>query len=184
VDPRASQDVKAKNIPLGLPGFESLSFSPQPNYYTDHHYQLAGPNNDSVYSVSKPIKLLTKHSPFPCNICQFTLTDICRRRYRNTGLLWVSTTNRRSMSWLKKIKRTQKKRKLSIWKEYRKLKMKRLIGWYEKCGFSEWNTRGVKKRREMLKIIGHDNKIFAPVIYRKTVTQNNRQCEKTINIKS
>jgi len=28
----------------------------------------------------------------------------------------------------------------------------------------------------MLKIIGHDNKIFAPVIYRKTVTQNNRQC--------
>jgi hypothetical protein len=52
VDPRAGQDVKAKSTPLGLPGFESLSFSPQPNYYTDHHYQLADLNNDSVYSVS------------------------------------------------------------------------------------------------------------------------------------
>jgi hypothetical protein len=40
------------------------------------------------------------------------------------------------------------------------------------------------KRREMLKIIGHDDKIFAPVIYTKIATQNTRQCEKTINIKS
>lgn len=32
------------------------------------------------------------------------------------------------MSWVKTIAKTQKKRKLSIWKEWRKLKMKRMIG--------------------------------------------------------
>jgi hypothetical protein len=41
-----------------------------------------------------------------------------------------------------------------------------------------------EKKRDMLKIIGRDDKIFAPVIYTKTVTQNTRQCEKTINMKS
>jgi hypothetical protein len=45
-----------------------------------------------------------------------------------TGLFWVSRTNRRGMSWLKKIAKIQKKRKLSIWKEWRNLKMKRFIG--------------------------------------------------------
>jgi hypothetical protein len=34
---------------------------------------------------------------------------------------------------------------------------------------------GMKKRGEMLKIIGHGDKIFAPVIYTKTVTQTTRQ---------
>lgn len=41
-----------------------------------------------------------------------------------------------------------------------------------------------KKRREKLKIIGHDDKIFALVIYTKTVKQNTRQYERTINVKS
>jgi hypothetical protein len=35
IGPTASQEGKAKRSPLGLPGVQSQSFSPQPNYYTD-----------------------------------------------------------------------------------------------------------------------------------------------------
>jgi hypothetical protein len=50
--PQSQSGCEGERYSAGPPGFESRSFSPQPNCYTDHHYRLAGLNNDCVYWVS------------------------------------------------------------------------------------------------------------------------------------
>ena len=129
-------------------------------------------------------KLLTKHSPSPWNIYQFTLKDVCKEG-TETGLRYLECPELTAEAWAGwgRMRRHKRKGTFQYQRSGETLKWRDWLGDTKCVGFLNKTCTAWKEENNFfLKIIVHDDKISEPVIYTKTATQNTRHCEKTVNI--